>query len=195
MPNRYNRFKALTIGVSTGGVSALKRVLGSLPADFPIPILIVTHMMPASDNGLAVLLNTLCAIRVKEADDQDVLAPGTVYIAPANYHLLVDRDGTLALSIDAPVNFARPSIDVLFESAADAFGPGLIAVVMTGAGDDGSKGLVKVQECGGLVIVQDPADAEMDSMPRCAMQLLNADHVVPLVDLPPLLLKLVEEKP
>ncbi len=195
MPNRNNRYKALAIGVSTGGVSALKRVLGSLPADFPIPILIVTHMMPASDDGLAVLLNTLCAIRVKEADDHDVLAPGTVYIAPANYHLLVERDGTLALSIDAPVNFARPSIDVLFESASDVFGPGLIAVILTGAGDDGSKGLVKVQDCGGLVVVQDPADAEMDSMPRCAMHLLDADHVVPLVDLPPLLLKLVEEKP
>lgn len=192
--NSGYRFKALAIGVSTGGVAALKRLLGGLPVDFPIPVLIVTHIMPGSDDSLAVLLNTLCSIQVKEVDDYEVLAPGMVYLAPADYHLLVERDGSLALSIDPPVNFARPSIDVLFETAADAFGPALIGVILTGAGDDGSRGLLKIKRSGGLVIVQDPADAVMDSMPKSALQLLTADHVVTLDDLPPLLLELVQRK-
>lgn len=185
------RFRAVVIGVSTGGVSALKIVLGALPAEFPVPVLVVTHITPDSDNGLAVLLNTLCAIRVKEADEQEILTPGTVYLAPANYHLLVERDGTLAFSIDPPVNFARPSIDVLFESAAEVFGPALIGIIMTGAGFDGSKGLQKIKNCGGTAIIQDPADAEMDSMPKSALQLLKADHVVPLQEIPGLLLRLL----
>jgi len=189
------RFKALVFGVSTGGVSALKRVLGALPADFPLPVLVVAHIMPTSDDGLAVLLDTLCAIRVKEADEQEALVPGTVYLAPANYHLMVERGGNLALTIDPPVNFARPSVDILFESAAEVYGPALIGVIMTGAGFDGSKGLLKIKISGGVAIVQDPADAEMDSMPKSALQLLKADHVVRLDEIPSLLMKLVEEKP
>ena len=184
-------FKAVVVGVSTGGVSALKMVLGALPADFPIPILVVTHITPDSDDGLAVLLNTLCAIRVKEADEQETLAPGTVYLAPANYHLLVEQGGTLALSIDPPVNFARPAVDVLFESAADVYGPALIGVIMTGAGFDGSNGLLKIKTSGGVTIVQDPADAEMDSMPKSALKMLKADYVVHLKKIPGLLMKLL----
>jgi two-component system, chemotaxis family, protein-glutamate methylesterase/glutaminase len=189
------QFKAVVIGVSTGGVSALKRILGALPADFPIPVLIVTHITPDSDDGLAVLLDTLCAIRVKEADEQETMSPGTVYLAPANYHLLAERGGNLALSIDPPVNFARPSVDVLFESAAEVYGPALIGVILTGAGYDGSKGLLKIKNRGGLTIVQDPADAEMDSMPGSALQLLKADHVVRLMEIPALLMRLVGETP
>lgn len=189
------RFKAVVIGVSTGGVSALKLVLGALPADFPIPVLVVTHITPDSDDGLAVLLDTRCAIRIKEADEQEAMAPGSVYLAPANYHLMVERDGNLALSIDPPVNFARPSVDVLFESAAEVYGPELIGVILTGAGFDGSRGLLKIKNSGGLTIVQNPADAEMDSMPACALQLLKADHVLPLKGIPALLMWLVREKP
>ncbi len=189
--NSSRRFKAVVIGVSTGGVAALKSTLGVLPADFPVPVLVTTHITPDSDDGLAVLLDTLCAIRVKEADEQEVLTSGTVYLAPANYHLLVERCGQLALSVDPPVNFARPSVDVLFESAAEAFGPALIGIIMTGAGFDGSKGLLKIKETGGVTIVQDPADAEMDCMPRSALGLLKADYVVSLNELPGLLMKLV----
>jgi two-component system chemotaxis response regulator CheB len=189
------QYKAVVIGVSTGGVTALKRILGALPADFPIPVLIVTHIKPDSDDSLASLLNTLCDIRVKEADDQECMSPRTAYLAPANYHLLVERSGNLAFSIDPPVNFARPSVDVLFESAADACGPDLIGVILTGAGNDGSKGLLKIKRCGGVAIVQDPADAEMSSMPESALQLLKADHVVPLIDIPGLLMRLIEGNP
>ena len=182
-----NQFRAVVIGASTGGVSALKILLGELPADFPVPVLVATHISPDSDDGLAVLLDTLCAIRVKEADEQEHLVSGTVYLAPANYHLLVERGGNLALSIDPPVNFARPSVDVLFESAAEAYGPELIGIILTGAGSDGSKGLLKIKNRGGMAIVQAPADAEMDSMPRSALQLLKADYVMPLKEIPSLL--------
>lgn len=193
--NRDIKYKAVVIGVSTGGVAALKLLLGALPTDFPVPVLVTTHITPDADDGLAVLLNTLSAIRVKEADEQETALPGTVYLAPANYHLLVERTGNLALSIDPPVNFARPSVDVLFDSAAEIYGPALIGVIMTGAGNDGSKGLLNIQERGGLTIVQDPADAEMDSMPKSALQLLNADYVVPLNEISGLLVRLVEGKP
>jgi two-component system chemotaxis response regulator CheB len=191
LQNSGRQCKALVIGVSTGGVAALKFLLGALPADFPIPVLIVTHITPDSDDGIAVLLNALCSIRVKEADEQEHIAPGTVYLAPANYHLLVERDGTLALSIDPPVNYARPSVDVLFESAAEVYGAGLIGVILTGAGSDGSTGLLKIKKYGGVTIVQDPTDAEMDSMPRSALQLLQADYVVCLRELPEILTRLV----
>lgn len=193
--NSGRHFKALVIGVSAGGVSALKFLLGELPADFPVPVLIVTHIAPDSDDGLALLLNSLSSIRVKEADEQEVVTSGTVYLAPANYHLLVERGGSLALSIDPPVNYARPSVDVLFESAAEAYGPELIGIILTGAGSDGSKGLLKIKNCGGVTIVQNPADAEMASMPRSALQLLNADYVVQLKELPEILVRLVQEIP
>lgn len=185
-------FKAIVIGVSTGGVAALKTLLRGLPINFPIPVLVVTHITPESDDGLAVLLNTLCAIRVKEADEQETMVPGTVYLAPANYHMLVEQNGSLTFSIDPAVNFARPSIDVLFESAADVFGSALIGVILTGAGFDGSKGLLKIKNSGGVAIVQNPADAEMDSMPKSSLQLLNADYIVTLEDVAGLLINLVE---
>lgn len=192
--NSYRQYKAVVIGVSTGGVMALKLVLGALPQNFPIPILVVTHIKPDSDDGLAVLLDSLCSIKVKEADEQEAMVSGTAYLAPANYHLLVERNYSLALSIDPAVNFARPSVDVLFESAANVFGSALIGIIMTGAGFDGSKGLLKIKENGGLTIVQDPTDAEMDSMPKSALQLLKADHIVKLNEIPELLMELVQGK-
>lgn len=193
--NNGGTFKAVVIGVSTGGVSALKKLLGALAPDFPLPILIATHIMADSDDALAKLLDTLCAIRVKEADEQEIILPGTAYLAPANYHLLVERGGVLALSVDPPVNFARPSVDVLFESAAGAFGSMLIGVILTGAGFDGSNGLLKIKQNGGVTVVQDPADAEMDSMPKSALKLVKVDHIAKLNEIPGLLTRLVEGNP
>lgn len=187
------QFKAVVIGVSTGGVSALKRLLGALPVDFPIPVLVTTHITPDSDDALAILLDSFCAIRVKEADEQEATTSATVYLAPANYHLLLERSGNLSLSIDPPVNFARPSVDVLFESAAEVYGPEVIGVILTGAGFDGSRGLLKIKNNGGMTIVQDPADAETDSMPRSALKLLKADHVVRLTEIPALLMRVLGE--
>lgn len=188
--NRPERFRAVVAGVSTGGVEALKLMLGGLPTDFPLPVMVVAHISPEADNGLALLLDDLCRIRVKEAVELEEATAGTVYLAPPNYHLLVERNATLSLSVDPPVRFARPSVDVLFESAAVAFGPALIGVVMTGAGSDGSTGLKLIKEAGGVTVVQDPVTAEADPMPSSAIKKVSPDHIVPLADIAPLLIRL-----
>lgn len=175
-----------------GGVEALGILLGGLPGDFPLPILIVHHLGADSGSDLAHMLDARSAIRVKEAVEEEAITSKTAYLAPPNYHLLVERDGTLALSVDKPVNFARPAIDVLFESAAVAFGPALIGVILTGAGSDGAKGLQMIKEKGGVVIVQDPVDAEADPMPRNALAMVEADHVLPLPEIGGILCRLAE---
>ncbi len=187
------RFRAIVIGVSTGGVQALQTLLSELPQDFPLPLLIVQHISPDADDGLVRLLGARCTLRVKEADEQDETLPGTVYLAPPNYHLLVESDGRLALSADAPVSYARPSIDVLFESAADAFGPALIGVVLTGANFDGSRGLARIKRQGGIAIVQDPADAEAPQMPQAALAATAVDQVLSLANIAGMLCTLAGE--
>ena len=186
-----SQYAVVVIGVSAGGFDALKRVLGALPPDFPLPILIVQHLRPGPGT-LADSLQNFCRIRLKEADEGERIAPGTVYFAPPDYHLLVEGNGTLALSVDPPVRFARPSVDVLFETAADAFGPRVIGIILTGANDDGSAGLKRIKGAGGTAIIQDPADAEVASMPRSALKCVTPDHIVPLVQLPALLCALTE---
>lgn len=185
------KFRAVVIGVSSGGVQALSALLSALPADFALPILIVQHIGADAGDGLARLLDSQSPLHVKEADEMDLPAPGHVYLAPSNYHLLVEPDGHLALSADQPVSYARPSVDVLFESAAEAFGPALIGIILTGANHDGSRGLACIKARGGLVIVQDPADAEAPQMPLAALAATAADHIVPLAALPALLQRLV----
>lgn len=179
--------KVVVIGVSAGGVTAMKTLLGALPADFPLPVVLVHHVMAGARETMAGLLAKASALRIKEAEEGELLAKGTVYIAPPNYHLLVEQDATLSLSTDPPVSFARPSIDVLFESAALAFRSGVIGVILTGANSDGAAGLSAVKARGGLAVVQDPFDAEIDSMPRAALDAVAADHVCTLVALAPLL--------
>jgi two-component system chemotaxis response regulator CheB len=182
--------QAVVIGVSSGGVRALKILLGALPADFPLPVMVVQHISPDAGNGMAKLLNDWSAIHVKEADEQEEILPATVYLAPPNYHLLVEREGRLSLSADPPVSFARPSVDVLFESAAEVYGRGLIGVVLTGANFDGARGAKAIKARGGRVVVQDPADAEAPQMPAAALAAVPADHVLPLADIAPLLQRL-----
>jgi two-component system chemotaxis response regulator CheB len=184
------RFRAVVVGVSTGGVDALKRLLPALPAAFGLPVLIVIHIAPGSSDGLARLLDGQTKIRVKEADEGELAVPGVAYLAPANYHLLVEPDGRLGLSTDQPVNCARPSVDVLFESAALCYGAGLIGVILTGAGSDGAPGLACVARLGGFTIVQEPGDAQMDSMPSAALAASDANRVVTLDALAALLIEL-----
>lgn len=179
-------YSVVVIGVSAGGFEALKKLLGALPADFSLPILIVQHLRSGT-GSLADSLQHFCSIRLKEADEGEVIAPGTAFFAPADYHLLVERGGILSLSVDPPVRYARPSADVLFESAADAFGKGVIGVVLTGANDDGSKGLQSIKAEGGTVIVQDPDDAEVAQMPLSALKTTTADHVLSLAQIPAML--------
>lgn len=183
-------FEAAVIGVSAGGLRALKAILPELPASFPLPIAIVQHLDAQADAYLAGYLDRLSAIAVKEAEDKEAMLPGTAYLAPAGYHLLVEPDRSLSLSVDDKVNFSRPSIDLLFESAADALGEGLIGIVLTGANGDGARGLKAIKDRGGLAIVQDPKTAEAPFMPRAALDAAPADHVVHLERIAPLLAQL-----
>jgi two-component system chemotaxis response regulator CheB len=177
------RYKAVVIGSSAGGLSALKTLFSDLHPAFPLPVIIVQHISPDSDNYLIQMLNELGSISIKEADEKEFPKPGMAYIAPPNYHLLVESDTSFTLTIGERVNYARPSIDVLFETAAEAYRDGLIGIILTGANNDGSKGLKKIRELGGLAIVQDPDTAEVDSMPRAAIQAGPVDHVLALKEI------------
>jgi two-component system chemotaxis response regulator CheB len=178
-----SRFDAVAIGASAGGVEALKRLLGSLPTGFVPAVLVVLHQPPDAGGGLALLLDAGCALPVSEAVDKAPLQPGSVVLAPANYHLLVEPEATLALSVDPPVLFSRPAIDPLFESASIAFGARLLALLLTGASADGSAGLEAVRARGGTVWVQDPASAYAPTMPASALARSGADEVLGLDDM------------
>lgn len=178
----------VVMGTSFGGFDALKIVLGALPAAFPAPLAIVQHQ-GSPGTGLAELLQRYTALVVVDAEDKDEARPGHAYLAPPGYHLLADRGG-LALSIDPPVLHARPSIDVLFESAADAYGPDLVGVILTGTGQDGAAGLARVKQRGGLTVVQDPATAARAAMPLAALAVTAADLVLPLEQIGPRLVRM-----
>lgn len=170
----------IVIGASAGGVDALKELLGALPPGFAPALLVVLHV-PADGSGTLVpLLDKLCALPVCEALDKQPVTGGSVAFAPANYHLLVEPGGTLALSIDAPVLYSRPAIDPLFESAAVVYGERLLAIVLTGASGDGSAGLAAVRRRGGIAWVQDPATAVVSTMPAHALAHAGADEVLTL---------------
>ncbi len=187
--------RAVVIGASAGGLSALKILLADLPADFAMPIMVVQHVGPAATGVWITFLDAACKLTVKEADEKEKIEQGTVYVAPANYHLLIERDYTFSLSADRRVNFARPSIDVLFESAAYVYESGLIGLVLTGANSDGAYGLKKIKEMGGIAIVQDPDTAESSYMPASAIEAVPVDHILPLEGIRELLLKMAVNKP
>ncbi|MBU1162547.1 MAG: chemotaxis protein CheB [Proteobacteria bacterium] len=184
------KYEAIVIGVSSGGMITLDKILRHLPSDFALSIIIVQHQHPESDDFLARFLDARCSLTVKEADEKEIIMPGKIYIAPPNYHLLVEEDKTLSLSTNKRVNFARPSIDVLFESAADAFGEKLVGIILTGANEDGSRGLKKIKESGGLTIVQDPDTAEVDTMPKAAIASTKVDYILPLENIGPFICSL-----
>ena len=158
-----------------------------------MPVVVVQHRGPEDDGFFAQYLDQRCAVQVKEAEEKEEAAPGMVYLAPANYHLLLEDDRTFSLTMESRVRFARPSIDVLFESAADVYGSRLIGIVLTGANDDGSRGLAAIKKRGGLAIVQDPASAEVATMPRAALQAAEVDFVLPLTTIGPFLANLCKE--
>ncbi|HWE42804.1 MAG TPA: chemotaxis protein CheB [Gemmatimonadaceae bacterium] len=175
-------YELVVIGTSWGGLHALRRVLGGLPAKFDVPVVVVQHRHRDSDHLLVSLLQDHTALKVSEVEDKTELAPGGVYVAPAEYHLLVEV-GHLALSTEEPVRYSRPSIDVTFESAADAYGPRTIGVIMTGANDDGARGLKRIADRGGAAIVQDPATAESAVMPAAALKLVPTAKVATVEEL------------
>lgn len=174
------RYKAVVIGVSTGGLNALSKIIPLLPKNYPLSVIIVQHRIHDSDNFLVKYLNKLCDIHIKEAIPRETIEHGCVYISPSGYHLMVERDKTFSLSVDPPVSFAIPSIDVLFESASLAYKDKLIGVVLTGANSDGSKGIKAIKDAGGLTIAQDPETAEASAMPGAATKIIDIDHIMPL---------------
>lgn len=172
------RYRAVVIGLSAGGLNALHVLLPLIPRDFPLPIVVVQHLHPQQDSSFFENAGGLCLLPVREAEEKEQVMPGAVYFAPANYHLVIELDRTLSLSIDEKVNYSRPSIDVLFESAADVYGPGLIGIILTGASRDGAAGLRRIKENGGFTIVQDPATAEFAVMPSAALDETQVDCVM-----------------
>ncbi len=173
-------YKMVVIGSSAGGLNALKAILPALPADFPVPLIIVQHISPSSDNYMVQFLNKISKIRVKEADEQEQLKQGTAYVAPPNYHLLVEENFTLSLSMEERINYSRPSIDITFETAAYAYGKLLVGIVLTGANADGSQGLRVIKALGGYTIVQDPHFAESSMMPTAAIKLVRPHAILTL---------------
>ncbi len=185
-------YSIVAVGTSWGGLSALTKLLGALPADFPVPIVVVQHRGKDSERLLSHLLQDATALTVCEIEDKDPLAPGTVHLAPANYHTMVER-GYLSLTIEEPVRFSRPSIDVTFASAADAYQSETIGVVLTGANEDGSRGLAQIVKQGGVALVQDPKTAEISTMPKSAIRAVPSAEVLPLDRIGARLMEIVRE--
>jgi two-component system, chemotaxis family, protein-glutamate methylesterase/glutaminase len=172
--------EAVVIGASAGGVQALSVLLPALPAHALAAILIVLHLPRDRPSLLADVFAQKCSLDVLEAQDKEPIVPGTVYFAPANYHLLVDQGPQLALSVDDLVHHSRPSIDVLFESAAEVYGNRLLGIILTGANEDGAQGLASVHDSGGVTVVQEPATAHAPQMILSALKLRPPDHVLSL---------------
>lgn len=174
---------AVAIGASAGGVEALSLLLPALSRDAQVPVFVVVHLPRERPSRLVQIFSPKCSMTVVEADDKEPIAPGTIYFAPPDYHLLIDAGPRIALSSDEPVHFCRPAVDVLFESAADFYGEGLLGLVLTGANEDGAAGLAAVARAGGLTFVQEPATASAPAMPSAARQAAPASKVLELPDL------------
>lgn len=173
-------YEAIVIGASAGGFAALTEILPRLPKALPQAVVVVQHLHPGGGDYMVEFLSQHCPLPVKEAEDKEPIKPGVIYVAAAQYHLLIERDRSFSLSVDDKVNYSRPSIDVLFESAAVAYGPKLIGVILTGANADGAAGLAMIKACGGLAIVQDPATAEVSYMPQAALAATTVDYSLDL---------------
>jgi two-component system, chemotaxis family, protein-glutamate methylesterase/glutaminase len=190
-PVRSRRLlRAIVVGASAGGYEALNRVLAGLSPRLRTPLIVVLHIAASDNSSVAESFGRSCPLPVVEAGGRTRVMPGHVHVAPPGYHLLVEHGERFALSVDERVRYSRPSIDVLFESAADVWRAAVAGVVLTGANDDGAQGLATIRSHGGIGIVQAPDDAEVSIMPAAALKLAGADHVVTLGELAPLLNRL-----
>ncbi len=172
-------YQVIVVGCSWGGLAALRRIVASLPAGFDIPIAVVQHRHHDSDATLARFLQGHTGLRVCEVEDKQPMQSGRVFIAPADYHLLVE-EGHFSLSIEGPVRYSRPSIDVALTSAADAYGHRAVGVVLTGSNDDGAAGLRRIADAGGMAVIQDPATAESPELPLAAVRAVPTARVFPI---------------
>ncbi len=177
------KYHAVVMGASAGGLDVLSMILPALRAELPVPVMVVLHISPHSDSFLVTYLDQMSKVKVVEAADKAMMEPGKVYFAPPDYHLMAERDGSLSLSNEEKVNYSRPSIDVLFETALWVFGSGLIGVLLTGANWDGAKGMELIHKKGGYTIIQDPATASMPRMPEAAMEKFMPDAILRAEDI------------
>jgi two-component system chemotaxis response regulator CheB len=172
-------YEVVVVGTSWGGLAALRKLVGGLPRDFSLPIVVVQHRHKDSDRLLVTLLQEHTPLTICEVEDKQPILSGFLFLAPPDYHLLVER-GHFSLSTDAPVRYSRPSIDVAFTSAADSYGARAAGIVLTGANADGAEGLARIAERGGLAVVQSPATAESPAMPRAALEAVPSARVLPI---------------
>ena len=184
------KYEAIVIGASTGGFRGLCQILPLLPVEFALPIIIAQHRMKDSETLLEHLLDFRCMIHIKQAEEKELIQPGKVYFAPPDYHILIESDQTLSLSIEPPVCHARPSINVLFETAADVYGEKLAGIILSGNNNDGQQGARYLKRLGGLLVVQDPLSAEAPALPKTVIAAMNVDHILPLHQIGSLLLNL-----
>lgn len=175
-------YEIAVIGTSWGGLAALRELVSCLPKDLPIPVVLIQHRHKMSDSALPNLLQDSTELRVCEVEDKTPIEPGAVYIAPADYHLLIEP-GYFDLSMEEPIRYSRPSIDLTFYSAADVFGSRTIGIVLTGANADGAEGLRRIAERGGLAIVQEPATAESPTMPAAALKAVPTARVMTISEI------------
>lgn len=181
------RHEVLLVGSSWGGVEALTQLVSDLPADFPLAVIVVQHQHPHARGALASILSRISAMPVREVEDKDEMSAGTIYLAPANYHLLLERDRTFSLSLDAPVLFCRPALNMTFASVADAVSGRCMGLVLTGANEDGAEGIRRIRDAGGYTMAQEPSTAIAPAMPQAAIdtgcidQILRLEEVVPHV--------------
>jgi len=188
--NVQKKYEAIVIGTSAGGLYALSAILEKLPASYPIPVIVVQHRSKDQRDLLEEVLQSKCRIRIKQADEKEKIESGFVYIAPPDYHLLVEDNKTFSLSADEPVRYSRPSIDVLFETAAVVYKDSLVGIILTGANNDGAAGTVAVKKSGGLTIAQAPAEAQFSTMPSAAIETNKVNHIQTLPEIQDFLLKI-----
>ena len=188
--NIQGKYTAIVIGTSAGGLNALSFILEKLPATYPVPVMVVQHRSKDQRYLLEEVLQSKCDIRIKQADEKEKIESGYVYVAPPDYHLLVEADKTFSLSADQPVCYSRPSIDVLFETAATVFKDGLVGIILTGANNDGAAGTIAVKKNGGLTVVQDPGEAQFPFMPRAAIETNHVKYIRTLPEIQDFLLKI-----
>jgi len=181
---------AIVVGASAGGVEALLKIFTPLGKGYRLPIITVLHVPDERRSQLAEVFTSRLSIPVKEADDKEALVPGTMYFASPGYHLSMESDKTFSFSQEERVFHSRPSVDILFDSAADVYGPRLAGILLTGANNDGAFGLARIKQCGGFTVVQDPATAQARTMPEAALKLHTPDYLLPLHDIGLLLVEL-----
>lgn len=186
-------YDAVVIGASAGGLNALKTLLSELPKNFPASVFIVQHLSPNKESYMVEYLKDNISLPIKEAGSMDPIIRPMIYVAPPNYHMLIDRGDVIVLSVEGKVNYSRPSIDLLFSSAAERYREKLIGIILTGANSDGSDGLKRIHELGGIAIIQSLSDSEASAMPQAAMLKTNADYILDLKDMSKIINRLIHE--